>query len=106
MMIKIAVILALIAAPAASAGCYDKKMLEAFLKHEHGLGLHSWGLSDTGNMLELWLGDKGHWAVVTTTPSQCSTVELPHELRGRLWVPPSQNYAVPEDRMMSKGQQL
>lgn len=100
------IILALIAAPTASMGCYDKKMLEAFLKQEHGLRLHSWGLSEDGNMLELWLGPSGHWAVVTTTPAQCSTVELPHELRGRLWVPPSQNYAVPEDRFMNKGQGL
>ena len=105
-MLRLAIILALIAAPATSMSCYDKKLLEAFLKHEHGLRLHSWGLSDSGNMLELWLGPSGHWAVVTTTPSQCSTVELPHELRGRLWVPPSQNYAVPEDRFMNKGQGL
>lgn len=105
-MLRLVIILALIAAPTASMGCYDKKMLEAFLKQEHGLRLHSWGLSEDGNMLELWLGPSGHWAVVTTTPAQCSTVELPHELRGRLWVPPSQNYAVPEDRLMNKGHGL
>jgi hypothetical protein len=105
-MFRLAVILALVAIPAKSEQCHDKEMLEAFLKHEHGLQLHSWGLSDSGNMLELWLGSSGHWAVVTTTPWQCSTVQLPHDLKGRLWVPPSHNYAVPEDRMMNKGQGL
>ena len=105
-MFRLAVILALMAFPAKSEQCLDKEMLEAFLRHEHGLQLHSWGLSDVGNMLELWLGASGHWAVVTTTPWRCSTVELPHNLRGRLWTPPSQNYAVPEDRMMNRGQGL
>lgn len=81
-------------------------MLEAFLKQEHGLHLHSWGLSDKGNMLELWLGDKGHWAVVTTTPSQCSSVELPHSLKGRLWTQPRANKAIPEDQRLNTGEKI
>ncbi len=89
-----------------AAKCLDKQMLETFLKHEHGLRLHSWGLDDTGNMLELWIGNRGHWATVTTQPDKCATVEIPHKLRGRLWTPPSPNKAIPQDRTMNKGQGL
>lgn len=89
-----------------SAQCLDKQMLEAFLKHEEGLTLHSWGLTDDGDMLELWIGDRGHWATVRTTPQKCSTVELPFKLKGRLWTPPSPNKAIPPDRIMNEGQEI
>lgn len=81
-------------------------MLEAFLKYEYGLRLHSWGINKSGNMIELWLADNGLFAVVTTTPSKCSTVDLPDDLYGRLWVPPTQNKAIPEDFRMNRGDRL
>jgi hypothetical protein len=95
-----------LSSPAHASPCYEKPMLEAFLKQEHGLRLHSWGLNKSGEMLELWLAPSGLFAVVTTTPAKCSTVELPHDLRGRLWVPPSPNKAIPEDSRMNNGQGL
>jgi hypothetical protein len=88
----------------AASICHEKDMLESFLKDRHELRLHSWGLSDEGNMMELWLGDEGHWAVVTTTPDKCSTVELPHNLKGRLWIAPSPNKAIPPADRMNKGE--
>jgi hypothetical protein len=81
-------------------------MLEAFLKQEHDMRLHSWGLSVSGNMVELWLAPNGLFAVVTTTPAKCSTVEIPADLRGRLWTPPSPNKAIPEAGRMNSGQGL
>lgn len=96
---------ALVASPA-YAECLPKPMLEAFLKQEHDMRLHSWGLSVSGNMMELWLAPDGLFAVVTTTPAKCSTVEIPADLRGRLWTPPSPNKAIPEDGRMSNGQGL
>ncbi len=102
-MIRLAFILSLISTPIVAAPCHEKKMLESYLKVEHGLRLHSWGLNDKGNMLELWLNENGHWAVVTTSPSQCSSVEFPHNLRGRLWKPPSPNKAIPEAERLTPG---
>jgi hypothetical protein len=90
----------------ASSVCYEKDMLESYLKDRHELRLHSWGLNDTGNMLELWLNAQGHWAVVTTTPDRCSTVEFPHKLRGRLWAAPSPNKAIPQEYLLNPGDSL
>lgn len=100
-----AIIAAALSSPA-YADCLPKRMLEAFLKQDHGMNLHSWGLSASGDMLELWLAPSGLFAVVTTTPAKCSTVEIPADLRGRLWTPPSPNKAIPEDRTMNNGQGL
>ena len=94
------------ASSAAAATCYDKPMLEAFLKYEHGLKLHAWGLSKSGDMMELWLAPNGLFAVVTTNPAQCSTVEIPADLHGRLWAPPSPNKAIKPDARMNNGQGL
>jgi hypothetical protein len=105
-MIRLAAIVLLWATASTAAPCHDKAMLEAFLKHDHGLRLHSRGLSDAGNMLELWTGPVGHWAVVTTTPVGCASVDMPHKLRGRLWTPPSPNHAIPPDARMNEGQGL
>jgi hypothetical protein len=105
-MIRHAFILALAVAPVWADTCRDKVLLESFLKHEYGLRLHSWGLSQEGNMLELWLADDGLFAIVTTTTGKCSTVELPDDLHGRLWTPPSPNKAIPEGYRMSRGTEL
>ena len=78
---------ALIASPALAA-CYEPSHLAAFLRQEHGLRLHSWGLTDEGNMQELWMRAGGHWAVVSTTPLHCADVSMPHKLNGRLTEPP------------------
>lgn len=91
---------------AASAACYPRDHLTAFLLVEHGLTLNSWGLDDAGNMVELFLGDGGHWAVITTTPAKCSDIAMPHKLRGRLWEPPQQNKAVPPARSLTEGEAL
>lgn len=104
--LTLAAMLAVFSNPVFAAQCYEKPMVEAYLKQEHGLRLHSWGLDDAGNMLELWLGAGGHWAIVKTLPDKCASVELPHQLRGRLWTPPSPNKAIPEDRRMNSGQGL
>lgn len=98
-----AIIAAALSSPA-YAECLPKRMLEAFLKENHGLKLHSWGLNTKGAMVELWLAPDGLFAVVTTTPAKCTTVEIPADLRGRLWTPPSPNKAIPEDRTMNNGQ--
>ena len=87
-MIRLAAVLALMAGPAVSA-CYNPQHLAAFLKLEHGLTLHSWGLNDAGNEEQLWLNSDGHWAVVETTPQRCSDIaSMPHKLRGALTNPP------------------
>jgi hypothetical protein len=89
-----------------AAPCYEKAHLEAFLKREHGLKLHSWGVNGAGNMVELWLASNGLFALVTTTPDKCTTVEIPADLRGRLWTPSSPNKAIPEADRMNKGDKL
>jgi hypothetical protein len=91
---------------AEASPCVDKPMLEAFLKQEHGLRLHSWGLNGDGAMMELWLAPSGLFAIVTTTPAKCSTVKIPADLHGRLWTPPSPNKAIPPEDRMNKGQGL
>lgn len=106
---RVAILCASLAAcsnPALASQCYERPMLMAFLDAEHGLKLHSWGLDDTGNMLELLLAPNGHFALVTPRPNKCASVELPHQLRGRLWVAPSPNKAIPEDHRMNNGQGL
>jgi hypothetical protein len=89
--------------PAFATQCHYKPMLEAFLKQEHAMRLHSWGINGAGDMLELWLAPNGLFAVVTTTPRKCSTVELPSDLKGRLWVAPSPNKAIPDAGIMDRG---
>ncbi len=95
-----------LATAAHASQCYNKPHLEAFLKQEHGLTLHSWGINGAGNMIELWLAPSGLFAVITTTPRKCSTVEIPADLHGRLWIPPSPNKAIPEAGVMDRGQGL
>ena len=87
--------------------CADRDHLSAWLKQDHGLRLHSWGLSDEGNMLELFLDDKGHFAVIETKPSACSwIVVFPHKDKGRLWNPPKPNKAMPDDKKYYQGTPL
>lgn len=90
----------------ASSLCHNKDMLESYLKERHELHLHSWGLNDTGNMLELWLNEQGHWAVVTTTPGRCTSVEFPHKLHGRLWAKPQQNKSIPQQHRLTPGEPI
>lgn len=104
-MIRLAAILSLCATSLLANPCLHKSHLEAFLKQEHDMRLHSWGLNREGHMLELWLAPDGLFAVVTTTPAKCSTVELPHDLKGRLWIPPSPNWAIPEANRMNQGKE-
>ena len=96
-MIRLALALAVLATPAAAMRCAERDHVAAWLVQDHGLRLHSWGLTDAGDMHELFLSDAGHWAIVQTTPGGCSTVvSLPHQHRGRLWRPPSGNHAIPQ----------
>lgn len=104
--IRLAALLSLLATAAPASQCLPKQMLEAFLKQNHDMRLHSWGLNSTGAMIELWLAPSGLFALVTTTPNKCTTVEIPTDLRGRLWTPPSPNKAIPEDQRMNNGQGL
>lgn len=92
--------------PSFATQCKDKALLESFLRHEHGLKLHSWGINGDGNMVELWLAPSGLFAVVTTTPSACSTVEIPADLKGRLWAAPSPNKAIPQGKALDRGMGL
>lgn len=83
--------------------CYQRDHLAAFLKVEHGLTLHSWGLSESGDMMELFLSDRGHWAVITTQPNRCASVRFPHKERGRLWIPTPANPAFNPPLRMQEG---
>ena len=103
-MIRLAAVFIGLASATNASQCHDKSMLEAFLKQEHGMSLHSWVLNGKGDMLELWLAPNGLFALVTTTPAKCSAVEIPADLHGRLWTPPSPNKAIPEDSRMNNGQ--
>ena len=100
----IATALAVLLALPAAAECYKRDHLAAYLKVEHGLALHSWGLDDAGNMVELFLGAGGHWAVVQTTPTRCSSVAMPHKARGRLSDPVPQNKINRPGLRMSPGE--
>jgi hypothetical protein len=95
--------LAVLLASPASAECWVRDHVAAFLKVEHGLALRSWGLSDGGDMMELFTNEAGHWAVVTTKPNQCASVSMPHKERGRLWMPPKPNKAIPNQLRMEDG---
>jgi hypothetical protein len=99
-----AVAVSLAASPALA--CAERDHLAAFLESRHGLSLHSWGLSDAGDMMELFISDRGHWAVVTTTPRGCASVAMPHKERGRLWLPPTPNSALPDAMRMNEGSPL
>ncbi|MBQ2263279.1 MAG: hypothetical protein II336_18195 [Loktanella sp.] len=79
----------------AMADCYNRDHLEAFLKSEYGMSLHSWGLTGSGDMAELWLAENGHFAAVTTTPAGCVSVLMIEHLHDRLRQPPSRNRAIP-----------
>jgi hypothetical protein len=103
-MIRLTALVCLMASPALA--CANRDHLAAFLKVEHGLSLYSWGLTDAGDMVELFLNDRGHWAVVTTKPNACASVDMPHKERGRLWLPPTRNNAIPDARRMSEGDPL
>jgi hypothetical protein len=92
--------------PSQASTCWVREHVAAYLREAHGVTLHSWGLSDDGDMMELFLGDRGHWAVVTTTPRGCASVAMPHQLRGRLWTPPRPNNALPDTRQMNRGSPL
>jgi hypothetical protein len=98
-MIRLAAVLTLCAAPAFAQPCHERDHIAAFLETRHGLALHSWGLSDAGDMMELFLGERGHWAVITTKPNRCATVDMPHKERGRLWAPPKPNSVMPDAPM-------
>lgn len=102
----LAAALSLCATVSSASPCLHKPYLEAFLKQEHDMRLHSWGINGAGHMVELWLAPDGLFALVTTTAGKCSTVEIPADLRGRLWTPPSPNRAIPEADRMNNGQGL
>jgi len=55
-------------------------------------------------MVELFLGAGGHWAVVQTTPTRCSSVAMPHKARGRLSDPVPQNKINRPGPRMSPGE--
>jgi hypothetical protein len=95
--IRAAVILgaALLATPAAANPCFDRQHLEAFLKSEYDMALMSWGMTQDGNMIELWWAEDGHFATVTTTPRGCVSVSMPEHLHERLRRPPQRNRAAP-----------
>jgi len=95
----------LLASPLA-ADCFERDHLAAYLQVEHGLKLRSWGLNDSGNMVELFLSDRSHWAVVETTPARCASVRMPHKEWGRLSDPVQPNKAVPAPRYMTQGSAL
>jgi hypothetical protein len=100
-----AIIAAGLSSPAQAASCYDKGILEGFLR-DQGLRLHSWGLSAEDALMDLWLAPNGLFAVVTTTPEKCTTIQIPADMYGRLWTPPSPNKAVPEGLRMNNGEGL
>jgi len=96
----IAAAIAVVAASQANAECFPRVHVAAYLNVEHGLSLKSWGLDDAGNMVELFMGKGGNWAVVTTTPLKCATVAMPHKLHGRLVATKPRNKVIaPENRM-------
>ena len=96
--------IAILTGSAAAAECYQRDHLAAYLQIEPNLKLHSWGLDDAGNMVELFLGAGGHWAVVQTTPTRCSSVAMPHKARGRLSDPEPQNKINRPGPRMSPGE--
>jgi hypothetical protein len=85
---------ALLSTSAAANECYNRAHLEAFLKSEYQMQLYSWGITQSGDMLELWWSDNGHFAAVTTTPAGCTTVTMPEHLHDRLRQPPQRNRAI------------
>ena len=92
----IVVVFSIYVTPAyASKVCYNRDHAAAYFKEKHDMELHSWGLDDDGNMMELFLSESGHWAVITTQPNKCSSLISPQKLWGRLWQPPRTNKAVP-----------
>lgn len=95
----------LLVAGAAWGQCWHREHVSAYLRTEHGLSLRSWGLSDAGTMLELFERDDGHFAVVETTPSGCTSIlAFPHHLHGRLWQPPELNPIRPRGRRYEPGE--
>ena len=106
MRLVVAIVTILSASPVWSqtaAECWSRDILAAYLREAHDMRLYSWGLNSDGNMEELFLSESGQWAVVETTPLQCSRVRMPDRDRGRLWVPPPQNELIPPGRIMSPG---
>jgi hypothetical protein len=95
--IRAAIILGaiLLATPVAATPCFDRQHLEAFLKSEYKMALMSWGMTQDGNMMELWWAEDGHFATVTTTPRGCVSVSMPEHLHERLRRPPQRNKAAP-----------
>lgn len=87
------------------ANCYDKDVLAGYLSDRYGMELKGWGLTDSGDMHELYLAPDGMWAVIATTPTRCSTlVSLPHQHFGRLVDPPRRNKAIPPARLLDNGE--
>jgi hypothetical protein len=85
-----------------SYACTSRDYAAAYFQTEHGMTLHAWGLDVNGAMQELFLAPSGHWAVITTEPNGCATVDTPQRLWGRLWQPPQTNKAAPL-RPMNEG---
>jgi len=94
---------AVVAATQANAECFPRVQVTAYLNVEHGLTLKSWGLDDAGNMVELFMGKGGNWAVVTTTPLKCATVAMPHKLHGRLVTTKRRNKVIAPEKRMTLG---
>ena len=55
------------------ANCYDRDVLAGCLADRYEMTLTGWGLTDSGDMHELYQAPNGMWAVVQTTPARCST---------------------------------
>lgn len=89
------------------ANCYDRDVLAGYLADRYEMTLTGWGLTDSGDMHELYQAPNGMWAVVQTTPARCSTLaSLPHQHYGRLAEPPRYNKAVPPAMLLDNGEPM
>ena len=87
--------IALLPAIANAQPCHRYDYALAFIKSEYDMLLISWGMTQDGNSMELWLADDGHFATLTTTPGGCTMVAMPEHLHDRLRQPPQRNRAIP-----------
>lgn len=92
---RLAFIAAMLPIPAQATPCHPYDYAVAFIKQNYDMALVSWGMTQDGNSLELWLADSGHFATLTTTPGGCTTVTMPQHLHDRLRQPPQRNRAIP-----------
>ncbi|MAG12784.1 hypothetical protein CL630_03160 [bacterium] len=55
-----------------SIDCYERKRVIAFLKKEHSEALKSVGLSNKGNLVEVFISSGGSFTIMLTTPKGMS----------------------------------